>query len=629
MQAEMPARKINMLLDVWAASLVGSGGQLLFTKHTDLYCIIDSTHIGDIKWDSFAIQYTGEEPNGAPTTWMSDSYEVWYHDPHEATHNILTGLDFTDQLDYVPYWEYDVSNDERHWQDFMTGDWAWEQVDGIISDNPTITGATLVPIILSSDKMTMLVATGQTDYYPLYPSIRNVHNTLCHAHCNAVALIGFLAMPKTMREHASTPAFHKFNRQLFHLLLTQILYSLHHAMMVPEMVLFGDNYYWHIIFTLTAYIADYEEQVLLLCSHEHCDTIIEELKLHQLWVTYGIVGDILPFTNDFPCADIHEMLSPDILHQLTKGGFKDHLVDWVECYLVHKILDDIDQHIPAVAPFTGLWHFPQCWHFKQWTGDDSKGLVKVYITAIEGHIPKDVVHMFWAFLKFCYLHYHYLICQFSAPNGLCSSITELKHIKAIKCLYQCTNCFQTLRKMLLINQRLNKLTAVHADFKGCGMLNGTCLSQAFEVLGIIEEGADTADNGEEQTASYEEESGESVDDLMAIDAQVSLACKYREIHVYNSACSTFFTPSNLSGIYGMCHEYICSAPMWRNMGPCFDCIFIITDPQVEGMSGLDVTCYQGILYSCAVIHWFDHVRDGPDPATGMWVVHPGYLRHNL
>ncbi|KAI6011242.1 hypothetical protein PISMIDRAFT_112348 [Pisolithus microcarpus 441] len=157
-------------------------------------------------------------------------------------------------------------------------------------------------------------------------------------------------------------------------------------------------------------------------------------------------------------------------------------------------------------------------------------VLQVYITAIEGHVPKDVVCTFHAFLEFCYLvwqnviteqtlteiddvlrhfhwfhkvfqnasviktfslprqhamkHYHYLICQFGAPNGLCSSITESKHIKAVKCLYQHTNHFQALRQMLLINQRLDKLTAVHADFKGHGMLNGTCLSQAFKVLGM-------------------------------------------------------------------------------------------------------------------------------------------------
>ncbi|KAI6118439.1 hypothetical protein F5141DRAFT_990186, partial [Pisolithus sp. B1] len=106
-----------------------------------------------------------------------------------------------------------------------------------------------------------------------------------------------------------------------------------------------------------------------------------------------------PFTNDFPCADIHAILSLDILHQLIKGGFKDHLVDWVEQYLVHvhgrteadKILNDIDQWIAAVAPFARLRQFPQGWHCKQWTSDDSKALMKVYIAAIEGHVPKDIV----------------------------------------------------------------------------------------------------------------------------------------------------------------------------------------------------------------------------------------------
>lgn len=57
-----------------------------------------------------------------------------------------------------------------------------------------------------------------------------------------------------------------------------------------------------------------------------------------------------PFTCNFPRADIHELLAPDLLHQLIKGTFKDHLVEWVVEYL-HKthreskaleIIEDID-----------------------------------------------------------------------------------------------------------------------------------------------------------------------------------------------------------------------------------------------------------------------------------------------
>ena len=32
--------------------------------------------------------------------------------------------------------------------------------------------------------------------------------------------------------------------------------------------------------------------------------------------------------------------------------------------------------------------------------------------------------------------------------------------------------------------------------------------------------------------------------------------------------------------------------------------------------------FQGQLYPCAVVRWFDHVGDAPDDNTGMWVVKP-------
>ncbi|KAI6145984.1 hypothetical protein BKA82DRAFT_160265 [Pisolithus tinctorius] len=99
--------------------------------------------------------------------------------------------------------------------------------------------------------------------------------------------------------------------------------------------------------------------------------------------------------------------------------------------------------------------------------------------------------------------------------------------------------------------------------------------------------------------------------------------------VYNSVCSTFVALSDLCGLYGMHCKYICSCPMWRNKGPHFNCIFVVTDPEAEGMHGLDIAhilCfflfkYQGTLYPCTVIHWFNCMGDGPDIATGMWMIH--------
>jgi len=58
-----------------------------------------------------------------------------------------------------------------------------------------------------------------------------------------------------------------------------------------------------------------------------------------------------------PRADINELISPDLLHQVIKGTFKDHLVAWVEDYLVlthgrtgaNVILSDIDARYEVIS----------------------------------------------------------------------------------------------------------------------------------------------------------------------------------------------------------------------------------------------------------------------------------------
>ena len=58
-----------------------------------------------------------------------------------------------------------------------------------IGKDPFTQRATLVPIILGSDKMMVSVPMGQNGYWPIYLSIGNIHNNV---------LLGFLANSKSM-----------------------------------------------------------------------------------------------------------------------------------------------------------------------------------------------------------------------------------------------------------------------------------------------------------------------------------------------------------------------------------------------------------------------------------------------
>ncbi|KAF8834531.1 hypothetical protein BDN67DRAFT_992647 [Paxillus ammoniavirescens] len=490
---QMPAAQINSLLDIWAASLLEASGEPLFIDHKDLYKTMNSTTLGEVKWESFSIQYTN----------------------------------FASGMDYRPYCEYEAETDKCHQHNFMSTDWAWKQAD-IIARDPATHGSTLVPVILGSDKTTISVVTGQNDFYPLYLPIGNVHNNIRHAHKNALVLVGFLAIPK-----------------------------------------------------------NYEEQVLLSCivrddlggnalyrCREHMDMLIESFGLSQLWEEYGIVGQ-LPFTNDFPSTDIHQLLSPDLLHQIIKGAFKDHLVDWVERYLkaehgpaeAKTILDNIDRRIAVVAPFAGR-------HFKQWTGNDSKALMKVYIPTIEGHVPQNIVRVFCAFLEFCYL----VQCDIITDDMLTTIDNALEHFHWY-CETFCT-------KILLSNQ-------FQVDFRDCGMLNGSCVSTVLRALGMSH--ASVTKYKLNHIYEYE-----NLDDSHHTnDIPLSKCpCYNGKILVFNSASATFFAPSDFSGISGMRQEYIHSCHTWRHGQPRYD-----------------------------FVHWFI-CSEEPNETTGMWIIRPGFNARN-
>lgn len=82
------------------------------------------------------------------------------------------------------------------------------------------------------------------------------------------------------------------------------------------------------------------------------------------------------------------------------------------------------------------------------------------------------------------MHYVELIRLFGAPNGLCSSITESKHIRSVKEPWRRSSRNNALFQMLTTNQRLDQLSAARVDFMQQGMLQGTLLENVSARLSM-------------------------------------------------------------------------------------------------------------------------------------------------
>ncbi|KAG1874100.1 hypothetical protein C8R48DRAFT_745984 [Suillus tomentosus] len=688
---QMPAKQIDNLMQV-LAHFDETHGHPPFNSDTHLYNSIDSISSHDVQWQSLSLQHPDfkilqNDPDAAP--WKHVEYDVWYRDP-------LFG-----------------EQGQRVWTDLMTGNWAWGQCN-TLADDPDCHGAMFVPVILDSDKTTVSVVTGQNDYYPLYISAGNLHNNIRCAHRESVSLVGFLSIPKS---HDGSKEFRNFRCHLFHASLRAILESFHHAMEKPEIVKCVDSHYRHAVYGLGPYIADYPEQLLLSCvvqnwcprSHLHTRTLEQGFSALDMWFRWGIIDDILPFTAYFLRADIHELLAPDILHHIIKGTFKDHLVKWVDKYLVitygeaqaQLIWANIDHRIAVVPSFPGLQRFPQGRRFKQWTGDDSKALMKVFLPAIAGHVPDKMVQAISTFLDFAiYIfvdtgvrpngislprqyslcHYCHLIQQFGAPNGLCSSLTESKHRKAVKEPWRRSSGYLALDQMLVTNQRLDKLAQFRAEKFAAGLLSqpllptNTIAVDSDSISDLDDENC--RDDGDLADAFVDEEDKPEVivqlaktpvlhhpTQLQAIgqligvlnfydlvrqflhdqrnpdhplhghEMDVSLCPDFNgKVYVFSSAVALFYAPSDICGVNGMLRHIIRSTPTWCNGPARHDCVFVEHDPTLQGFKSLYVAevilffsfYFRGVDYPCAIVRWFETIGDQPCSNTGMWMVEPEF-----
>ena len=240
-------------------------------------------------------------------------------------------------------------------------------------------------------------------------------------------LVGYLPVTKLECFSKAKRQFEGY--QLFHKCMASILNPLVEAGQKGVEMICADGRVRRVFPILTAYIADHPEQCLVTCCMENCcpKCVVSPAMLgdpfhsalHDHNNTLQILAEesrgmspqefeehglrlIWPFWSDLPHCDIFSCITPDLLHQLHKGLFNDHIVSWSTKAAVGGA-KEIDARFQAMPPHPTLRHFKKGISLvTQWTGTEYKNMEKVYLGVIAGITGPSVIQTVRGVLDFIY-----------------------------------------------------------------------------------------------------------------------------------------------------------------------------------------------------------------------------------
>ncbi|KAF7344062.1 hypothetical protein MVEN_01695700 [Mycena venus] len=318
---------------------------------------------------------------------MSKDLELWMCNPVECIKELISNPAFREHMMYAPecvYGAKDGGEESRIFDEMWMAEWWWK-LQEMLPPGTCISG-----IILFSDKTKLSQFSGNKTAWPMYLTIGNISKDIYHQpSAHATVLIGYLPVSKLT-------CFTDDTRSLAG-------YSGKEGV---DMVC-ADGFIRRVFPILAAYIADFPEQCLVACCKENrCPRCLPH------WMIIGTGGIHLPSRRTgcaqatspsrllSPHTDIFASFTPDLLHQLHKGVFKDHLVSWCT-----KIVgaEELDRRFKAMNAFAGLRHLKKgISTVLQWTGREHKEMQRLFLGVLVGAVSTKVLTVVKALINFIY-----------------------------------------------------------------------------------------------------------------------------------------------------------------------------------------------------------------------------------
>ncbi|KAK0490115.1 hypothetical protein EDD18DRAFT_1311102 [Armillaria luteobubalina] len=344
----------------------------------------------------------------------TEEVELWKRDPVACIRELIGDPRFINCIRYAPERVYTDSNGtSRAYSEMATADWWWE-IQKLLPP-----GVTIAPVILASDKTQLSCFSSDKQAWPVYLTIGNIDKDVRRKPSeHATVLVGYLPVSKLECFSKKRRSIESY--QLFHTCMRSLLDPLVQAGKEGVEMLCADGK-THLVYPLlVAYVADYPEQCL-------CTVLAQKL------------GDPVFSTMHNP---------ENILHQLHKGVFKDHLVKWTTSVI------DVEEGVkPEDEKGISL--------VTQWTGNEYKNMEKVFLSIIAGAAPWEVTVCVHAdiFIDLdtrndfnipkihSMLHYTEAICSQGTTDGFNTEASERLHIDYAKIAYNTSNKKGYIRQM--------------------------------------------------------------------------------------------------------------------------------------------------------------------------------------